>query len=202
MNKKIGMFAGAVVLAGVVGTGIYHAEAASSSEEEPQIVEAGSLTMEDATKKLEEEYQGKVKEMELDREGDKSFYEAEIIVENHEYDVKMDAESGEVVYEEIDDKDGHDDDRNDDDVNLEENQQDTAAANENNDNKENVITQEEAIQIAKQEFDGEVTEMELDYDDGRYVYELELVNGEQEADFDIHAETGDILSLEIDYEDD
>lgn len=202
MNKKIGMFAGAVVLAGVVGTGIYHAEAASSSEGEPQIVEAGSLTMEDATKKLEEEYQGKVKEMELDREGDKSFYEAEIIVENHEYDVKMDAESCEVVYEEIDDKDGHDDDRNDDDVNLEENQQDTAAANENNDNKENVITQEEAIQIAKQEFDGEVTEMELDYDDGRYVYELELVNGEQEADFDIHAETGDILSLEIDYEDD
>ncbi|GAA0321571.1 hypothetical protein GCM10008931_11400 [Oceanobacillus oncorhynchi subsp. oncorhynchi] len=202
MNKKIGMFAGAVVLAGVVGTGIYHAEAASSSEREPQIVEVGSLTMEDATKKLEEEYQGKVKEMELDREGDKSFYEAEIIVENHEYDVKMDAESGEVVYEEIDDKDGHDDDRNDDDVNLEENQQDTAAANENNDNKENVITQEEAIQIAKQEFDGEVTEMELDYDDGRYVYELELVNGEQEADFDIHAETGDILSLEIDYEDD
>lgn len=207
MNKKIGMFAGAVVLAGVVGTGIYHAEAASSNEGEPQIVEAGSLNMEDATKKLEEEYQGKVKEMELDREGDKSFYEAEIIVENQEYDVKMDAESGEVVYEEIDDKDRHDDDRNDDDrndddVNLEENQQDTAAANENNDNKENIIAQEEAIQIAKQEFDGDVTEMELDYDDGRYVYELELVNGQQEADFDIHAETGDILSLEIDYEDD
>ncbi|CEI82510.1 hypothetical protein J18TS1_29150 [Oceanobacillus oncorhynchi subsp. incaldanensis] len=197
MNKKIGMFAGAVVLAGVVGTGIYHAEAASSNEGEPQIVEAGSLNMEDATKKLEEEYQGKVKEMELDREGDKSFYEAEIIVENQEYDVKMDAESGEVVYEEIDDKDRHDDD-----VNLEENQQDTAAANENNDNKENIIAQEEAIQIAKQEFDGDVTEMELDYDDGRYVYELELVNGQQEADFDIHAETGDILSLEIDYEDD
>lgn len=201
MNKKIGMLAGAIVLSGVVGTGIYHAEASSSNEGEPQIVEAESLTMEDAAKKLEEEYQGKVKEMELDREGDKSFYEAEIIVENHEYDVKMDAESGEVVYEEIDDKDRNDDDRNDD-VNLEENQQDTAAANENNDNKENIIAQEEAIQIAKQEFDGDVTEMELDYDDGRYVYELELANGNQEADVDVHAETGDILSLEIDYEDD
>ncbi|WP_152657934.1 PepSY domain-containing protein [Oceanobacillus sp. CFH 90083] len=197
MNKKIGMIAGAVALAGVVGTGIYHAEASSSNEENLQIVETGTLKMEEATKKLEEEYQGKIKELELDKEGNKLYYEAEIFVESKEYDVKMDAESGEIVYEEVDD-----DDRNDDDRHLEGEQPEASVENKNTDNKRNVIAQEEAINIAKQEFDGEVVDIELDDDDGRYVYELELVNGNQEAEFDIHGETGDILSLEVDYEDD
>ncbi|WP_052400982.1 PepSY domain-containing protein [Oceanobacillus jeddahense] len=201
MNKKIGMIAGAVALAGVVGTGIYHAEASSSNEGQVQIVEEENITMEDATKKLEEEYQGTIKELELDKEGNKLYYEAEIIVENQEYDVKMDAGSGEVVYEEVDD-DGYDDDRYDDDRNMEENQQDTTVENENSNSKSNLIAQEKAVKIAKQQFDGEVVDMELDYDDGRYVYEFELVNGQQEADIDIHGETGDILSLEVEYEDD
>lgn len=195
MNKKIGIIAGAVALAGVVGTGIYHTEAASSSKEgEPQIVEADNLTIEDATKKLEEEYQGTIKELELDKEGNKLYYEAEIIAENQAYDVKLDAESGEVVYEEIDD--------DDDDRNLDGKEQEAALKNGNKEDRSNIIAQEKAIEIAKQEFDGEVVELELDYDDGSYVYEMELVNGQQEADVDIHAETGDILSLEVEYEDD
>ncbi|GAB2541252.1 PepSY domain-containing protein [Gracilibacillus alcaliphilus] len=191
MNKKIGMIAGVVALAGVIGTGVYHAEAASSNEGKVKIVETENLTMEEATKKLEEEYRGTIKELELDQEDNKLYYEAEIIVENQEYDVKMDAVTGEVVYEEIDD-----------DRNQEDKRQDTIANPNNNGNSSNLIAQEEAIEIAKQQFDGKVVEMELDYDDGRYVYELELVNGHQEADIDIDGETGNILSLEIDYEDD
>ncbi|GGP14807.1 PepSY domain-containing protein [Oceanobacillus neutriphilus] len=203
MNKKIGLIAGAVVLTGIVGTGIYHTEASSSKEGELQITAAEKVTIEEATKKLEEAYQGTVKEIELDKERNKLYYEAEIIVDKQEYDVVMDAESGEVVYEEIDDDYKNNDDRDNDDRNLEAaGQQETNAENSSKDNKSNLIAQEKAIEIAKQEFDGEVVQIELDFDDGKYVYELELVNGHQEADIDIHGETGDILSLEIDYEDD
>ncbi|GEN88226.1 PepSY domain-containing protein [Oceanobacillus sojae] len=202
MNKKIGIIAGAIVLAGVVGTGIYHTEASSSKEGELQIAAVENVTIEDATKKLEEAYQGTVKEIELDKEGNKLYYEAEVIVDKQEYDVVMDAESGEVVYEEIDDNYRNNDDRDDDDRNWEAGQQETNGENNNKDNKSNLIAQEKAIEIAKQEFDGEVVQIELDFDDGRYVYELELVNGQQEADIDVHGETGDILSLEIDYEND
>ncbi|WP_080875360.1 PepSY domain-containing protein [Oceanobacillus timonensis] len=200
MNKKIGIIVGAIALTGIVGTGIYHTEASEASEpneEQVQITEKENVTMEEATKKLEEEYQGTIKELELDKEGNNLYYEAEIIADNQEYDVVIDAASGEVVYEEKDD-----DDR-DEERNMEADQQKANKENEQNHvDRSNFIAQEEAIEIAKQEFDGEVVEMEFDHDDGKYVYELELVNGQKEADIDIHAETGDILSLEVDYEDD
>ncbi|MFD1067116.1 PepSY domain-containing protein [Oceanobacillus locisalsi] len=199
MNKKIGIIVGAVALTGVVGTGIYHAEASGSNEEQIQITETENenVATEDVAKKLEEEYQGTIKELELDKEDNNLYYEAEIIADNQEYDVVIDAATGEVVHEEKDD-----DDR-DEERNMEGGQQEASEGNENNHaDKNNIIAQNEAIEIAKQEFDGEVVELELDYDDGRYVYEMELANGEQEADIDIHGETGDILSLEVDYEDD
>ncbi|GIO24343.1 PepSY domain-containing protein [Oceanobacillus sp. J11TS1] len=186
MNKKIGMIAGAVALAGVIGVGVYHTEASSSKEADPETAAAGTLTIEDATKKLEEEYQGTVKELELDKEGNKSYYEAEIIAENQEKDVKLEAETGEVVFEEMDEDE-------------EDNQEQSM---EKSINEGNLIAQEKAIELAKQEFDGEVVKVALDHDDGRYVYEIELFSGQQEADIDIHAETGEILSLEIDHEDD
>lgn len=42
---------------------------------------------------------------------------------------------------------------------------------------------------------------ELDRDDGRWVYELELRNGRTEYECDINAVTGVILDWESDYDD-
>ena len=43
--------------------------------------------------------------------------------------------------------------------------------------------------------------VEKDYDDGRYVYEVEFNRGNYEYSYEIHATTGKILDKEIDYDD-
>ena len=41
--------------------------------------------------------------------------------------------------------------------------------------------------------------MELDYDHGRQVYEIEVMDGNVERDFDIDAETGTIVKMDMDH---
>lgn len=62
---------------------------------------------------------------------------------------------------------------------------------------------ERAKEIALAEVPGGTTvvKCQLDWDDGRQVYELELRNGRTEYDFEIDAQTGDIVSRDVDYDD-
>ncbi|MEC5424680.1 PepSY domain-containing protein [Virgibacillus sp. C22-A2] len=59
----------------------------------------------------------------------------------------------------------------------------------------------EAEEIALNSFSGTITEVELDEDDGRLIYEIEIENGNEEAEIDIDAYTGEILVLSIDRDD-
>ena len=65
------------------------------------------------------------------------------------------------------------------------------------------ISSERAKEIALAEVPGGTTvvKCQLDWDDGRQVYELELRNGRTEYDFEIDAQTGDIVSRDVDYDD-
>lgn len=45
-----------------------------------------------------------------------------------------------------------------------------------------------------------ITELELDEDDGRLIYEIEIESVNGEAEIDIDAYTGDIISISIDTE--
>ncbi|MFP4457585.1 MAG: PepSY domain-containing protein [Clostridia bacterium] len=40
--------------------------------------------------------------------------------------------------------------------------------------------------------------MELEEDDDRYIYEVEVLNGETEYEFEIDAYSGEIIKMEID----
>ena len=60
----------------------------------------------------------------------------------------------------------------------------------------------DAVQRAQREFDGGLAELDLDDDDGRYSYEVTLVDGPQERSFDIDAETGETTGRDSDDEDD
>lgn len=66
------------------------------------------------------------------------------------------------------------------------------------------LTQEEAlgkalehVQLQKDQLDL-IKKVELDYEDGRKVYEVEFYKGGVEYEFDIDAETGAVLNYEKD----
>jgi len=62
------------------------------------------------------------------------------------------------------------------------------------------ITQDQAKAIVMKEVpNGQITKMELDYDHGRQVYEIEVMDGNVERDFDIDAETGTIVKMDMDH---
>ena len=68
------------------------------------------------------------------------------------------------------------------------------------------ITKEEAIAIALKDAgltEDQVTRLhaEFDYDDGRPEYDVDFRQGRYEYDYEIHAETGKILSREKDRDD-
>jgi len=65
-----------------------------------------------------------------------------------------------------------------------------------------VITADKAKEIALDRAPSGTTviKCELDRDDGRWVYELELRNGRTEYECDINAVTGVILDWEADYD--
>ncbi|WP_213422456.1 PepSY domain-containing protein [Bhargavaea massiliensis] len=127
---------------------------------------------------------GEVREMELDREDQE--YEFEIRGESGEVEVKVDAKSGKVLKTEQDDEDDEDDEDDD--------QNDSKAA------PDNLIKEEEAIKIAKAKAGSaaEVIESELDEDDGRWNYEVELRDDKFEYEVDIDAENGNIINFEKD----
>ncbi|SDO34517.1 PepSY domain-containing protein [Alkalicoccus daliensis] len=62
------------------------------------------------------------------------------------------------------------------------------------------ISQEEAAEIALEEFPGEIDDIDLEEQNGRLVFEIEVENdaSDQDADIVIDAYTGEILSVEID----
>lgn len=68
--------------------------------------------------------------------------------------------------------------------------------------KQSIITNQEAIDIALEQFNGRVEGIELDEEDGRLVYEIELESSRGEADIEIDAYTGKVLVVDIDLEDD
>ena len=63
------------------------------------------------------------------------------------------------------------------------------------------ITEKAAVKIAMKQAKGTVTEVKLDEDDGRVVYEIEIKDGKYDYDFDIDAISGKVLKFEKDRDD-
>jgi|SRR5690625_3734933 len=61
-----------------------------------------------------------------------------------------------------------------------------------------IIDVGEASDIALKEFSGRINEVELEEEDGRLIYEVEIESGELEAEIEIDAHTGEVLVIEID----
>lgn len=131
---------------------------------------------------------GDIRELEFDR-GDR-MYEIELLTDQGEADIDIDAITGEVLKLERDDWDDDHDGHN-----HHFNESETPAAD--------LITQEEATNIAlsKAGENARVIEIELDDDDRYPVYEMELHDGMFEYDIDIDARTGNIVEFEKEEDD-
>lgn len=134
----------------------------------------------------------------LDWDDGRMEYEVEFYSGNVEYDYDLDAVTGAIlsfdhdlenydIHDRWDDHDDHDDD---------DHRYDDAVAG-------SLITADYARQIAlaKAPAGATVVKCELDRDDGRYVYEVELRSGRTEYECDINAVTGVILDWEVDHDD-
>lgn len=165
--------AGVLVIGGVAIVGnVGHSLAATSK---------GLLTMEEAKAIAIKSVGGTVTEIELDREVTGDIYEVEVKSGDFEYDLDIDAKTGEVLRT---DKEQNDDD--DDKVIVPDGK---------------FITEKAAVKIAMKQAKGTVTEVKLGEDDDRVMYEIEIQDDKYDYDFDIDAISGEVLKFEKDRDD-
>ena len=179
----IPVLAGAVVIGGVAmgasadkntnqSTGVLGVKAVGNDD-------TARLTIEEVEAKAVETVGGIVTEIDYDRSD--NVYEVEVERDSASYELDIDAVSGEVVKQEIEDE------------NLS-----NKTAKKNN----NYISAKEAIAIAIKHSPGTVKSVELDNDDNHAYFEIDIKDGKYEYEFEIDAITGEILDFEKDRDDD
>lgn len=208
MKKKTIMIA-SILAVGAIGTAGY---SASATYEESK----ANVEQEDVIRIIEDKFDGNVKEIEFEKDDGKEKYEVEYTKGNKEYEVEIDANDGKVIKEEVEVASQHhgihkDDNReqvkpkhnNSGEKAKAKNDDDRKQAKLKNDNTNKskgngLISMQEAIAIAKQNYSGKVTEVELDDDDGHRIYEIEIETNRGEVELEIDAKTGKILDVEWD----
>lgn len=135
-----------------------------------------AISLDDAVAKFKEAFDDdsiEISSVELDEDDGKYTYDIEGFKENKEYEASIDAESGEVLAkEEVNDDDNDD---MDDDVAID---------------FTKIISPKEAMAKALENNTGYVKSYEIDHDDDRIVYEIDIEDGD---DVELDAESGDIL---------
>ena len=198
----IPVLAGAVVIGGVamaanadkstnLPTGVLGVEATGNDD-------TAKITIEEIESKAVETVDGTVTEIDYDRSDDE--YEVEVESGSVTYELDINATSGEVVNKETENnKNGKTLTVVNTDTKADTN---TKAKPDTNKKAKNYITAKEAIAIALKQTPGTVTDVELDKDDGRAYFEIEIKDGKYEYEYEIDAVTGKILDFEKDREDD
>ena len=145
----------------------------------------------------------------IDFELDNSIYEVEVYYQNRDYEYKIDAKEGKIIYTDF--------------RNINNNQNNSNNGNSNNNNGNNnsnsnngnyngqnslngvtpSITLDEAKNIAVTNAGLDInnvqfTREELEHDNHTLVYELEFFSNNIEYDYEINATTGDIISFDRD----
>ncbi len=200
MKKKIILTSGALAITIALGLGIYKSDA---SQAEPK------LNNDEVRELISAQYPGTITEMELEKENNRAVYEIEIENDGMEYDLKVDGNSGEIIKikekkiaaQKENEKKTTDNDKAVKEDTKDEQKQTTQekkqSSKKEKNNKNLAIDATEAIAIAQKEFSGTVTDLELEEEEGRYIYEIEIKANGEEAELEIDAMTGEIIVIEI-----
>lgn len=210
MNKRT-LLIGVVVILIVSLFFIYRTGASSS---EPKLSQAEIKEL------VKAQYPGNQNEPNLQLKDGEPVYQVEVKQENGSYEVLLDGNTGKVldIYQkdsetaenvEPDDKNNttpNETTNKENNQNGQENNNDTDKADKEKPSSEQgnnaIISSEEAKEIALKQFSGTVSELELDEEDGTMIYEIEIVDGNKEANIEINAYTGNVIVIETEEDDD
>jgi len=223
MKKKLSMTIGVIAVVTVLGLGMYHSDA---SQTEPTLTtdEIKSLISDQYPGEITEielekdfnkavyelEIVGKDKKYELKVDGNSGeilkLKEKTVMhaTENNEEDTTDNKENKQdeklILKEKQNEKSKKDQDKDKQTKDKQEknNNGEAEKSKQKPKDKNAIIDVSEASEIALNEFSGRITEVELDEDDGRLIYEIEIESGELEAEIEIDAHTGEVLVMEID----
>lgn len=229
MAKKISILLGAIAAITVLGIGIYHSDASQKSQE---------MTEKEISELIESQYPGEITKLDLKQDA----YQATIKSDVAEYELQLDAKSGEIqkiketrtlaAKDEQEDKENTANEEKSKDQGEKQETSGDKSANKKEDTpktsiekkekseeqsnsetkdkqvsekkpkkekeKKTVISRDEAIEIALAQFSGEVDDVDLEEEDGRLIYEIEIERDDQEAEIEIDAYTGEVIVMEID----
>ncbi|MER1999387.1 MAG: PepSY domain-containing protein [Lysinibacillus sp.] len=167
----------ATALVGIAG-GFIFAQGALFSSAEAQITAA------EAKKLALQEFDGKIVEFDFDHDDRIPHYEFDIKNGSEKAEVEVEADSGKVIITEVESVEKLDDKVNN--------------TSTDTNTPENQISKAEAIKIANTVATGTVVKVELDADDSRLSYDIELRDGNIEYDVEIDAHTGQVIEFERD----
>lgn len=129
----------------------------------------------------------------IDFEMDKNVYEVEVYYQNKDYEYKVDAKDGKIIYT----------DYRSVNTNNQNDSNNSSNSNNSGNTPEASITVDEAKNIALTH--ANLTEdvvqflrTEQEYDDGVLVYEIDFTHGDFEYDYKINANTSEIISYDRD----
>ena len=124
-------------------------------------------------------YPGTIVSFEFDNDDRTPHYDIEITSETEKVDIEVDAVSSNAVITE-----------------REAIRNNNAGQNQAAAVEKAKVSQDEAVKIAKEKFNGELHELDIDEDDNRFVYDIELRSATEKADFEIDAQTGEVIKFE------
>ncbi|KRD82621.1 hypothetical protein ASE51_22155 [Bacillus sp. Root147] len=177
--KVITTVLASAVLVGGLGASAYAMTDQSKSNDKKQ-----TTTIEEAKAKdiaLQKTDGGDITNIQLAVDDGVKQYEVDITKGNKEYDVDIDSSSGKIIE--------FDEEQKDDEDEKEEELQNVSPA----------ISLDQAIKIALKSAKGTVNETDLDQENNRLVYEIEIDTADKrEATVSIDAKNGGVISVEID----
>ena len=139
----------------------------------------------------------------IDFEMDKSVYEVEVYYQNRDYEYKIDAKDGKIIYTDFNTTDSITNDNSSNNNNSNNNSNTNGSSNNGNNATTASIPLDEAKNIALT--NANLTEdvvqflrTEQEYDDGVLVYEIDFTHGDFEYDYKINANTGEVVSYDRD----
>ncbi|MEW4211836.1 PepSY domain-containing protein [Priestia megaterium] len=177
--KVITTLLASAVLVGGLGASAYAMTDQSKSNDKKQ-----TTTIEEAKAKdiaLQKTDGGDITNIQLAIDDGVKQYEVDVTKGNKEYDVDIDSSSGKIIE--------FDEEQKDDEDEKEEELQNISPA----------ISLDQAIKTALKSAKGTVNETELDQENNRLVYEIEIDTADKrEATVSVDAKNGNVISVELD----